>query len=95
MPDPSTIYVLWISNSAPRDSPTGALCWSRPFAVPTEARAFARARIDRGEATFAVVLSFRDDHAGKPLGIYPESARKVVEHWLEIRAAAAQGPPAT
>lgn len=93
MPDSGTIYVYWIDNAARRDSPTGALRWSLPFADIREARAWGKGKVGDGQATLAVVVSYRDDPAGRVLRVYPEAARAVVEHYEQIRARAAQGAP--
>jgi len=91
MPDAARYVVYWIDNAARRESRTGSLRWTLPFATAREAREWAKGKVDDGEATQAAVWEFP---AGGRAGrlrrqeVYPASAQKVVAHHLDMQAAA-------
>jgi hypothetical protein len=81
-------YVCSVANSGRQ-----SLRWSPPLDSVGAARKYAAEKVRAGDATLAVVVAFGPD--GKaPLEhtVYPESAKKIVRHWLDICDACEQAP---
>lgn len=93
MPDPTEArwWVYWISNRTPRGG--SSLRWSLPFADKREAHAWARQKLADGLATLATVWEFAGPGPGRLVAVYPQAARKVVEHYLETARASLRPPP--
>jgi hypothetical protein len=92
MPDGKRLfYPVWVSNSASR-AQGRSLMWGRPCDTPGEAQDLGRDLLDRGRATLAFVVEVGP--AGKqalPNRTKPESAKKIIKHWLELLEALKAG----
>jgi hypothetical protein len=73
-------YAVHVSNSG-RISQR----WSRPLDTASEARQEARRVLRDDTATLAFVVKIGDgERCILPRSVYPESARKIVDHYLEL-----------
>lgn len=90
MTAPVLYYVCHVSRSG-----RVSLRWSRGYDRQAEAQAEAVRLVRAGQASMAVVVEFRGRQR-TPLesSVKPESARKVVRHWLDIWDACESPPPA-
>jgi len=81
MPAAKTLfYPAWISTSG-----RVSLRWGRSCDTPSEARQVGRSRVASGEASLAFVVRFSGgEKTPLPTYTYPESARKIVEHWERL-----------
>lgn len=84
---PSTrYYSVCISNSASRARGTPWV-WSAPFATAAEATQHGLGRLDRGEVTLAFVVEAVGDQRRVLLGrTRPQSAKKIIAHYLDLLA---------
>lgn len=81
MPDP-VFFPAWISNHAGRRS---ALCWGPPCATLTVARHLAAAEVNAGNATLGFVVRAEGGvRTAVASAVYPQSAARIVRHWLEL-----------
>lgn len=88
------LIVYWIDTRTRRGD--RSLKWSLPFEDASEARSFAKRKIGDGLASLATVWAY--DHEGTPgrlVKVYPESAHKIIDHWLEVSGHAVKGMPPT
>jgi hypothetical protein len=74
-------YGVVVSNSGRK-----SLRWSPPFELPRDARAWVKGRLVAGDATLGFAVAVRGG-AKRVLSVHPESARKIVDHYLELVAA--------
>lgn len=81
----TVFYPAWISNHAGKRP---SLCWGKPCDTPAEAGRLGKAELDAGNCTLAFVVRFEGGRKEPVLSyVQPKSARRVVEHWLELLAA--------
>lgn len=84
---PLRYYAVSVANSG-----RVSLRWSPPFASAKEAIAHGRAKVEAGDATLAAVV--RAGAKGREVlaeSIWPQTARRIVGHWLEMVAACEEG----
>jgi hypothetical protein len=87
-PDAGSYFAVTLSNSAGRTgtgAPESPWKWSRAFASAAEAKAECKAVMDRGAASLAFLVRARDGKKSV-LGIYPNQAKGVIYHWLDLLA---------
>ena len=78
-------YPIWISTRAGNSGPP--IVWGAACATANEAGKVAKAKVESGEASLAFVAAIGPE--GRrilPGGTHPQSARKIVEHFMAVDA---------
>ncbi len=80
---PPEFHPVWVSNQG-----RVSLRWGPACDTPREAKRLGRIEYDAGRAPLVFVVR-ADDEGKKPLlgYVYPEAARKIIEHWEDLMLA--------
>jgi hypothetical protein len=85
-------YCVHVPNRAGSKHQGRRLLWSPPLDTPGQAQRFGQGLLGRGEATLAFVVELSPRRREVlPRFIKPESAGKIVRHYLELVRAVAEG----